>query len=83
MEKQEDKNLTINQLLILSLLKDGEKRTATELIEKTGMNIIASGGVSTMQDVENVKNIGAAGVIIGKALFNGALDLAEVIKKYQ
>lgn len=37
-EKREDKNLTINQLLILSLLKDGEKRSATELIEKTGLS---------------------------------------------
>ncbi len=65
-------------------MMSGPNITATkELIEKTGMDIIASGGVSTMKDLENVQSIGAAGVIIGKALFNGALDLEEVIKKFQ
>ena len=65
-------------------MMSGPNITATkELIEKTGMDIIASGGVSTMKDLENVQSIGTAGVIIGKALFNGALDLEEVIKKFQ
>ncbi len=78
----------VKDVIYTDISKDGMMsgpniEATKELIEKTGMNIIASGGVSTMQDVENVKNIGAAGVIIGKALFNGALDLAEVIKKYQ
>ena len=78
----------VKDVIYTDISKDGMMsgpniETTKELIEKTGMDIIASGGVSTMQDLENVKNIGAAGVIIGKALFNGALDLDEVIKKYQ
>ena len=47
------------------------------------MDIIASGGVSKIEDVENVNNINAAGVIIGKALYNGALDLKEVIDRFE
>lgn len=54
-----------------------------ELIDKTGMDIIASGGVSTYKDIENVRNINASGVIIGKALYNGALDLRRVIEEYE
>ena len=78
----------VKDVIYTDISKDGMMsgpniEATKDLIEKTGMDIIASGGVSTMNDLENVKNIGAAGVIIGKALFNGALDLAEVIKKYQ
>ncbi len=39
-----------------------------ELVEQSGINIIASGGVSTMSVLEGVDSIGAQGVIIGKAL---------------
>ena len=36
-----------------------------------------------MDDIENVDNINAAGVIIGKALYNGALNLGDVINRFQ
>lgn len=51
-----------------------------ELIEQTGMDIIASGGVSKLEDLVKVKEIGAAGAIIGVALYLGAIDLAEALK---
>ncbi len=44
--------------------------------------MIASGGVSGMRDIENLMNIegqGIFGVIAGKALYTGALGLAEAI----
>ena len=34
-------------------------------------------------DLENVESIGSAGVIIGKALYNGALDLKQVLSKFK
>ena len=82
------KDFGVEDVIYTDISKDGMMsgpniEATKDLIEKTGMNIIASGGVSTMQDIENLQNIGAAGVIIGKALFNGALDLKEVIKKFQ
>ncbi len=54
-----------------------------ELVEQSGINIIASGGVSTMSDLEGVESINAQGVIIGKALYQGALDLKEVIERFE
>ncbi len=54
-----------------------------ELVEQSGINIIASGGVSTMSDLESVESINAQGVIIGKALYQGALDLKEVIERFE
>jgi phosphoribosylformimino-5-aminoimidazole carboxamide ribotide isomerase len=52
----------------------------TDMVEKTGISVIASGGMSCMEDVKNIKRTGAEGVIIGKALYAGAIDLAEAIK---
>ena len=54
-----------------------------ELIDKTGLEVIASGGVSSMEDLENVEKIGSAGVIIGKALYNGALELGDVLERFE
>ena len=50
------------------------------LAERFSMDIIASGGVSTLEDVRALRDLGAAGAIIGKAYYTGAIDLAEAIK---
>ena len=54
-----------------------------ELVEESGIDIIASGGVSTMSDLEGVESINTQGVIIGKALYQGALDLKEIIERFE
>jgi phosphoribosylformimino-5-aminoimidazole carboxamide ribotide isomerase len=44
---------------------------------------VASGGVSSIQDVKNLlplQTSGVVGVIVGKALYSGALDLEEAMK---
>lgn len=46
------------------------------------VDIIASGGISTMDDLEKLYEIGVDGVIIGRALYNGALDLADVMNSF-
>lgn len=84
----EMKKIGVKTIIYTDISKDGMMSgpnidSTKELIEKTGMDIIASGGVSCMQDLENVKNIGAAGVIIGKALYNGALELKKVIDTFE
>ena len=54
-----------------------------ELSEKTSMKIIASGGVSSMEDILRLKQGGAYGAIVGKAYYVGAIDLSEAIKEAQ
>ena len=44
------------------------------------MNIIASGGVTSLEDVKALRKAGASGAIIGKALYTGAIDLAEAVR---
>lgn len=53
-----------------------------EIIRATGLNIIAAGGVSSIEDILKLKKLeagGLKGVIVGKALYEGKLDLAETI----
>ena len=54
---------------------DGSK----QIIEDTGLNVIASGGVAHLQDIKDVKKAGLDGVIIGKALYEGNVNLAEAL----
>ncbi|HET9660878.1 MAG TPA: 1-(5-phosphoribosyl)-5-[(5-phosphoribosylamino)methylideneamino]imidazole-4-carboxamide isomerase [Thermomicrobiales bacterium] len=42
--------------------------------------VIASGGISTIEDVREVAAIGVDGAIIGRALYDGRIDLAEAIE---
>ena len=44
------------------------------------LNIIASGGVTSIEDVVSCKNIGCSGAIIGKAYYIGKIDISEAIK---
>jgi phosphoribosylformimino-5-aminoimidazole carboxamide ribotide isomerase len=46
-----------------------------ELSEKSGLDVIASGGVHTIDDVKAAKDAGLAGCIIGRALYEGTIDL--------
>ena len=44
------------------------------------IDFIASGGVSSIEDVKALKDMGVYGAILGKALYTGAIDLREAIK---
>jgi len=50
-----------------------------KMIEGTSAGLIASGGISSLDDVSRVRRLGAAGVIIGAALYRKAIDLSEAI----
>ncbi len=84
----EMKKAGVKTIIYTDISKDGMMSgpnivATKELIEKTGMEIIASGGVSKIEDLENVFEINAQGVIIGKALYNGAINLSEAIDKFE
>ncbi len=57
---------------------------ATEkLIHTTDVPVIASGGVASIDDVRRCKAIGCLGVIIGRAYYEGRIDLAEALRVAQ
>jgi phosphoribosylformimino-5-aminoimidazole carboxamide ribotide isomerase len=51
----------------------------SELIEQIDADVIASGGIASLQDITAVATIGASGAIIGRALYDGRIDLAETV----
>ena len=72
-------------LICTDISRDGAMRGANralyaELQRKYSMDIVASGGVSTLEDVRALAGMGLYGAIIGKAYYTGAIDLKEAIE---
>jgi phosphoribosylformimino-5-aminoimidazole carboxamide ribotide isomerase len=49
-----------------------------EILGIPGLSLIASGGITSVKDIEELSLIGCEGAIIGKALYEGVLDLKEI-----
>jgi phosphoribosylformimino-5-aminoimidazole carboxamide ribotide isomerase len=52
---------------------------AAQLQKDSGLPVIAAGGVKDLGDVRRCRDAGLAGVIVGKALYEGKLSLAEAV----
>ena len=82
-EKIED--VGVKTVICTDVSKDGAMRgTNVELyktlLKQSGINIIASGGVSSVEDILALKEAGVYGAIIGKAYYTGAVNLKEAIE---
>ncbi len=62
------------------MMKGPNLKSLAEAVEAAGRPLIASGGISTIEDVRAVAEAGAAGAIIGRALYDGSIDLAEALR---
>lgn len=77
--------LGITTVICTDISKDGAMKGANlplykDLSEKYTMNFIASGGVSSLDDVKALAKMKLYGAIIGKAYYTGAVDLTEAIR---
>lgn len=75
----------VRWLVFTDVARDGMKSglnvaTAVHLAQVTGLQIIASGGVATLKDVKEAYQRGLSGVIIGRALYDGQLDLEDALQ---
>ncbi len=82
-KKMQDKG--VKTLICTDISKDGAmKGTNRELYkslsEKLSLDIIASGGVSTIDDIKALREMNLYGAIIGKAYYTNAIDLKEAIE---
>ena len=73
----------ISNVICTDISKDGMLQGAsnelyTEILSKVKINLIASGGISSMNDVFKMQQIGCEGVIIGKAIYEGKVSLTEL-----
>jgi phosphoribosylformimino-5-aminoimidazole carboxamide ribotide isomerase len=85
------KGLELAAVIYTDIYRDGMQtgvniEATRRLIEKTGAPVIASGGVSTMEDVEKLLPLvplGLLGVITGRAIYEGTLNLREAIARFK
>ncbi|MBQ5810204.1 MAG: 1-(5-phosphoribosyl)-5-[Clostridia bacterium] len=75
----------IGTVICTDISKDGAMQGTNhelydQLSKELDMQIIASGGVSSMEDIIRLKNSGIYGAIIGKAYYTGAIDLQKAIE---
>ncbi len=82
------KKIGIRQIIFTDTVKDGALvgpniKDLKALLKATSLEIIASGGVSSLEDIAKLKSLekfGVAGVIVGKALYEGKFTLKEALK---
>jgi phosphoribosylformimino-5-aminoimidazole carboxamide ribotide isomerase len=78
--------LGLNEVICTDISKDGKLEGLNInlykeiLAKRTGLELIASGGVAGMRDVELCKESSLAGVIIGKAIYEGKISLKDLTK---
>lgn len=82
---QELKSYGLRRIVYTDIEKDGmlmgpNFKMYEDIVKKVSIEVIASGGVTTLNDIRKLKSIGLYGAIIGKALYDGKLDLKEVLK---
>ena len=80
----EAESMGVGTLICTDISRDGAMRGTNRelyrtLSEQTGMNIIASGGVSSMDDIRALRELGLYGAIVGRAYYTGDIKLGEAI----
>ena len=78
-------NIGVKYIICTDISKDGAMRGTNlqlykELSQKYSMNITASGGVSTLDDVKELRSMNIYGAIIGKAYYIGAINLKDALE---
>ncbi|KHO63286.1 1-(5-phosphoribosyl)-5-((5-phosphoribosylamino)methylideneamino) imidazole-4-carboxamide isomerase [Thermoanaerobacter sp. YS13] len=78
------KEIGVKTIIFTDISKDGTLNgpnfKALENILKTAVQVIASGGISSMEDLKKLKEMGAYGAIIGKALYIGKINFKSALE---
>ena len=77
-------SLPLAGIIYTDIKRDGmlagpDLETTAQIIKATSLPVIASGGIRNLDDIVKCKEIGCQGVIIGKAYYEGAIDLKSAI----
>ncbi len=84
----EMKKMGVETIVYTDISKDGmlqgpNIQYTAEMVEATGLNVIASGGISSLKDLEMLRDCGVYGAIIGKALYENRIDLKQAIELFE
>ena len=81
------KELGVKTIIYTDIAKDGmlcgpNMAQTARLVEATGLDIVASGGVSCMADLEQLEGIGVEGAVLGKAIYEKKVDLKVAAARF-
>ncbi len=82
------KSVGVSTIIYTDISKDGmmsgpNLAATKDIIDATGLDVIVSGGIASEGDLQGSFDIGAHGAIIGKALYDGSINLKEVCYKWK
>ena len=82
---QKMRRLGVERTVYTNIARDGagsgiDVTASQRLAETTGLKVIASGGAASLADVQRVRAAGLDGVIIGKALYTGQIEIQEALE---
>jgi len=77
-------SLGVKRFIYTDIARDGtltspDFRSIAQLVTETALPIIAAGGISSLEHVRRLAGLGVEGVIVGRALYTGALDLKQAL----
>ena len=81
---QEMEDYGVQTIIYTDIKSDGmlqgpNLKTTEAIADAVSVNVIASGGITSIQDVQDLKAVEVHGAIVGRALYTGALDLKAAI----
>ena len=81
-------NIGVKTIIFTDIAKDGtlegiNTNQTKMMIDNTNLDVVASGGAKSLNDIKNAKEIGCFGIILGKSLYDNQIDLKEAILKYE
>lgn len=74
--------LGVRRILYTDVLRDGtltgpNVSANADLVRQTGMAVLASGGIGSLEHIKRIAKTGVEGVVLGRALYTGAVSLAD------
>ncbi|NLM75108.1 MAG: 1-(5-phosphoribosyl)-5-[(5-phosphoribosylamino)methylideneamino]imidazole-4-carboxamide isomerase [Clostridiaceae bacterium] len=74
------RDLGVKTIIYTDIATDGmlsgpNIKAMSEMVKETNLDVIASGGVSKIEDLFELKKVGVSGAIVGKAIYTGDIDL--------
>jgi len=78
-------DLGVERFIYTDISRDGTLtepnfQAIEDLVSQVGLFILASGGISSLEHLKRLSNIGVEGAILGRAIYTGAIDLKEALR---
>lgn len=78
----------VRRLIFTDITQDGTLSgpnipSLRRIIEVSGLPVIVAGGVASVEHIRAARNAGAAGAVVGRAIYDGSLDLAAAIQQLE